>query len=375
MNKPTPPRRFNWRTFGLLSLGIVVGVGGLLAYKMATDVPPPRPQPRDPPVTEPIAPDPQGVREEAWKRIQPRLEEAGGQTQELTNRLIHRIEKFFEDRKEGTTAFAEAALGWSSKWELIKSRQGHRKFLAEKFGEYIFSQEELAALLEEASTEYSQGMLAIENELLVTIRADLADLPSDVLPAFANEQVLRTRFDSIVNEVVADVARDLQVDVGQTVSSLVIGEVVAMVITKTLTAVATRLGVSGAVIGTGAAASWATLGAGIVIGIAVDFLLDWIIGWFHDPVGDLSAKVSSTLDDVKTSITSGDPEAWIVYRKLTATADADPDSAVRSRSAEVVINIERGGALGLKYALGRVADVQNQARNDVLRQLVFGELK
>ena len=361
------------RIFILLSLGILAALVGMLVYRIATDSPPPPPTRvgEVPPEVPEI--DPAAVREEAWQRIQPRLEAADSQTRELTNRLVHQIEAFFDSRKDGATAFSEAALGWKSKWELIKSRDGHRKFIAERFSEYIFTQDELAALLEEASGEYAQGLRAVENELLVQVRADIKDLPKSALPAFANQDVLDSQFGDIVARVAADVARDLQVDAGREVTSFAVGEIVAVVVTKTLTAVATRLGVSSAILGTGAASSWATFGAGIVIGVAVDFLLDRIIGWFHDPVEDIAGKVIVSLDDVKHSLTTGDPEAWKVHDRVQQMASEHSEPGMRATAAEVLANIERGGALGLQYALTSVADVQNRSRELALRELVFAE--
>ena len=53
-------------------------------------------------------------------------------------------------------------------------------------------------------------------------------------------------------------------------------------------------------------------------------------------------------------------------------SEHDSDPAVKDRAAEVAKSIERNGALGLRYALERVAEVQDRARHDTLRQLVFG---
>lgn len=368
--------RFHWRLFVLLTLGIVAALVGRWACRIATDTPAEAPDVggnTDAIVVERV--DAEAVRQEAWQRIEPRLREADERTRDLTSRLIGRIESFFDARKAGAREFAEAALGWRSKWELIKSRQGHREFIAERFSEYIFTQEELAALLAEAAAEYAQGLKAVENELLVQIRADLQDLPASALPSFSNEQVLSGRFGQVVAAVAADVARDFQVNVGQEIGSFAIGEVAAAVVTKTLTAAATRLGISGTVLGTGAAASWATFGAGIVIAIAVDLVLDWIIDWFHDPVGNISDKVVASLDDVKQSITMGDPEARRVHDRVAQMAQSHADPAVQARAAQVLARMQRGGALGLKYALGKVADAHGRTRQLALRQLVFGEEK
>lgn len=369
---------FNWRVYLLLTLGITVALVGMLVYRIATSPPPPPPPVRggevhpDASEVEPAV-NVDAVRDEAWQRIQPRLKAADTKTRELTNQLVHRIDTFFDSRKDGAAAFAEAALSWKSKWELIKSRSGHREFIIARFSEYIFTQDELAALLKEASDEYAQGLRAVENELLVQVRADLKDLPASALPAFANQEVLGSHFDDIVAAVAADVARDLQVDLGRETTSFTVGEIVAVVVTKTLTAVATRLGISGAILGTGAASSWATFGAGIVIAIAADFLLDWIIGWFHDPAGNIADKVTASLDDVKGSIITGDSEAWHVHDRIEQMAAEHSDPAIRTKASNVLANIERGGALGLKYALGQVADVQNRSRELALHKLVFME--
>lgn len=374
MNAPES-KAFNWRMFILLSAGIIAAIIAMLIFRIATDSPPPPPKHSDGPAEEQTAKEPgvdvKAVQEEAWIRIQPRLANADERTRNATNTLIGRIESFFESRKSGANAFAEAALGWGSKWELIKSREGHRKFIAEQFSEYIFSQKELATLLEQAADEYAQDLKAVENEFLVQVRADLADLPSEALPAFSNESVLRSEFSKIVETVVAEVAQDLSIDVGREVASLAVGEVVAVVVTKTLTAVATRMGISGAILGTGAAASWATFGAGIVIGIAVDALLDWIIGWFRDPVGDLSARISMSLDDVSRSITTGDPDAWKVRNRVEEMAKSHSDLTLRNKAKGVLVSIEKGGALGLKHALGKVADLQAKSRQEALKRLVY----
>jgi len=222
MNEPES-KPFNWKVFILLSAGIVAAIIGMLVFRIVTDSPPPPPKHTEDSAEEQTSNEPeidvQAVQEEAWRRIQPRLADADDQTLAATNALIGRIEGFFESRKSGANAFAEAALGWGSKWELIKSREGHRKFIAERFSEYIFSEKELATLLKQAADEYAQELEAVENEFLVQVRADLADLPPAALPAFSNESVLRSKFSSIVETVVAEVAQDLSIDVGREVGS------------------------------------------------------------------------------------------------------------------------------------------------------------
>lgn len=372
----TPTQQFHWRSLAFVFLIPVTSaaIGALCASWLDREAASPV-SPSDSETvavaTDPPASDLEEVRDHAWQRIERRLAEADERTQELTQRLILRIEGFFEGRKGKTKAFAEAALGWGAKWELIKSREGHREFIAEQFEEFVFSQNELAAFLEEASSEYAQGLLEVENKLFVAIRADLDTRTTEALPALANDDILRKHFDNIVAKLAIDIRHENQLELGRLAGSFVIGEAIAAAIKGTMLAVATRLGISGAIIGTGAATSWATLGAGFVISIAVESLLNWIIGWFHDPVEDISVRVASTLDDVKTSISSGDPEARRIHARIAKMAEADPDSTVRQRAGEVLASIENGGALGLEHTLARVAKVRAQARRDTLHQLVY----
>lgn len=314
------------------------------------------------------------IQKTAWERIQPSLKSSDEKTRELTNQLIHRIESFFNTRKAGSRAFAEAALSWPSKWELIiKSRKEYHDFIGKRFSEYIFSENELHLLFKEATDEYSQGLKAVENELLVNVRADLQDLPASALPSFANVQGLNQQFNQIVTAVAKDVARDLKIDVGKELGSLAIGEIIAAVVTNTLTAVATRMGISSAIYATGGGSSLVTMGAGIVIAIAVDSLLNWIISWFHNPIGDITDKVSVSLDEVANIVTSGDPDAWLIRTRVAEMARDKSNHELAARSAEVLVRIEHGGALGLKFALGQIAEVQSRSRHLALRQLVFGK--
>jgi len=145
------------------------------------------------------------------------------------------------------------------------------------------------------------------------------------------------------------------------------------VVTDTLTAMATRMGVSGAVLGAGAASSWATFGAGILIGIAVDALLGWMIEWFYDPTEEITSKIAASLNEVKQLIIAGDPEAWQIREIATKLAESHVAPEVRAKAAKVVDNITRGGALGLKHTLGRLAEVQSRSRQLTFKQLVLQE--
>jgi hypothetical protein len=366
--------RFRRRDFWFLTLGIVSSVVGTQVYRFTSDSPPPAPSdPRTqalPPESPPVI-DEKAVRQEAWQRVQPHLQFADQETRKLTDQLIQRIHEFFDSRRERSRAFAEAAVSWKSKWELIKSREGHRKFLEQQFSEYIFTQEELAAVLQEATSEYAMGLKGLENQMLVRVRADLEDLPAAALPAFADGSAVEARFEVIVAAAAAAVVTDLKLDALQGITTFAAAEVVGVMALKTVQAIGVRLGFSGAILGVGAATSWATLGAGLAIAAVADYLVDVIIRWFHDPTENVARKVTAGLDDLKQSITLGDPQAWKLHDRILRMSQEESDPALRAKAETTLARIRQGGNLGLKYALSKVADVQNRSRESALQKLVL----
>ncbi len=363
--------KLKWRKIVLLSLGVLVALLARWGYQVITEQMPPAPIHVAPSVASDAGHE-GSLRREAWQRVRPNLKEADRGTQNLAIELTKKIESFFDDRQEHSEAFAQAALGWPSKWQLLHGREAHRKFLTEQFSKYIFSQDEMVKLLGEVAVEYELGLKEIDNNLLVSIRADIDDIHRSAVPAFSNEQLLSEDFDRIFATVASDVGKDFGVSIGKGTATFVTADVIANVIVKSLAAVAKRLGLSAAILGTGATSSAATFGAGIVVAVAVDYMLDWLIGWFYDPVGNISTKVKASLNEVKTSIISGVPEAWAIRNRLAEMAEHDPDAEVRVRALQVVGKIERGGSLGLKHSLNRVAEVYRLARERTLRQLVLG---
>jgi hypothetical protein len=140
---------------------------------------------------------------------------------------------------------------------------------------------------------------------------------------------------------------------------------------KTVQAIGVRLGFSGAILGVGAATSWATFGAGLAITFLADYLVDVIIRWFHDPTENVARKVTAGLDDLKQSITLGDPQAWKLHDRLLRMSQEESDPALRAKAETTLARIRQGGNLGLKYALSKVADVQNRSRESALQKLVL----
>jgi len=291
----------------------------------------PRPAPADPlgapccagaPEQDPAALAQQ--RQVLWRtRIEPALAAAERQTAGAIEEAARAVRQFLEQRRAGSRPFAEAALSWGSKWALIKSKapaflggdaQAQVRYLNDQFTRLVFSDEQLRAAVASAAAGYLAAVQAAENELLVRVRADMADLPMEALPAIRSEAMFRDAFDRAVRQVAPQVARELGMDALREVSSFVAGEIA----TTVLVALATRMGVSGGLLTVGVGTSWATLGLSLVAAIVVDQVLCRVLDAVRDPVGELEGRINSLLDHLGRLIVEGDEQVVGLRARLTA---------------------------------------------------------
>jgi len=246
----------------------------------------------------------------AWKIVAPRIEIAQEEALKAIDTRTQEVGDFFAERQKRVPAYAERVLSFRSKWELGKSKipgadkDAHTRFLREEFSKIVFSQAELGQAVTGAAEDYVRDVQAIENALLVNIRADLKDMPecAAVLPDLKTEALFHDRFARIVAGFSEKAGTDVKVDVGRIVGS----EIATAITIRVGIAVAENLGVSSVILGTGTAGSLETLGVSFVAGIIVDQIVGWIIGWYDKPEVEISKKLSAELDELSTLIVSGD---------------------------------------------------------------------
>lgn len=250
----------------------------------------------------PCGPSPREIRAEASARAERSLAWADAESQAALE--LAPLEAFFSDVKSHTPQFADAVLGFGSKWRFVADKMPftrgdrHAEFLRTAFGEHLFTPDDLSRVIEQIVRNYADSLSAIENQMLVKLRADLSDLPPAALPQFADQATLSAAYQEALARTLDHIGADLKADVSQELVSLVAGEV--------LTQAAVRLGVSAGILGVGAGTSWATLGAGLVVGLIVDQLVSWIWDWWADPSGSLAAELNAKLDQLHALIVNGD---------------------------------------------------------------------
>jgi hypothetical protein len=315
------------------------------------------------------------VRLRAWSKVEPRLSDADANESAIVEQQLQTIREFFADRQQGVTAFVEDALSLGGKWVWLKGAvsfddgAGHRKYLRERFEQYVFRGDELRAVLAGAVTGTLGQLTELQNQLLMQIRADLSDselLADTKLPELQRDEAFFRAYENAAKQVLSVMAREMGVTVGR--------EVVAWVAADIATQVIARLGVSAGILGAGAASGVATLGIGAGAAVLVDLALDWVLKQIgHDPIGEVSRKVSESLNQTRDFLTDGTPAAVRAYARLRYLECNDLFPAVRAACGKAANQVELGGQLGLRHELKKLCESQSRVRREALRKLILVE--
>ncbi len=280
--------------------------------------------PRPQPVSHPARPvDLRQQKLEIWRtKIAPELDTADDCTAQAIDASVASFVYFMNERRRGSRAFAERMLSLRGKWVLVRSKmpgflggdeQAHLRYLNQQFSKLLFSDADLQKAIEAAVVAYLSELQAAENDLLVKVRADVADIPLDAMPAARSDEIFRNEFDRVARQITPTVARELGVDALREASSFVAGEVA----TTILTSLATRLGASSGLMLAGAGSSWATFGLSIVAAIVIDQAIGLVMDEVHDPIGQLDARIDLLLTNLCRLVISGDGELPGMRPQLT----------------------------------------------------------
>lgn len=222
------------------------------------------------------------------------------------------VHELFGQGRQGVRAFVDDALGWSSRFKLVKDYfsdgDEHTEFLEDQFSEKIFSDEQLESAIESSVSAYLRHLDDVDSQLLVRLQADLSDVPKDQFAASIDHDAIRELLDSALSQAKTAAESDFGPTVGREIASLVAGEV--------LTAVAAELATSSGILSAGAASGTVTLGVGLVVGVIADYAVTWMYEKAYDPRGELTKRVNQQLDQLEQMILVGNSEQPGLERRL-----------------------------------------------------------
>ncbi|MBV9121925.1 MAG: hypothetical protein JO112_01035 [Planctomycetes bacterium] len=343
----------------------------------APEVPPPPPE-----VITPAPLDEAAVRARAWERAQPLLAEADRQAAAALDRHLDSIHAFLADSKPGARAFAERLLSLRGKWELVRSQMAgdgqnqYAEFLSQAFAEHVFAAGDLEQVVAAAIQGYLAELEGIEDQLLVRLRADLADdqlAGQAVFPDLASDQAFRSHYHDLALRVAQDLDTDLKVVAGREVFLWEATNVATDLTLEAGAAAAARLGISSTILSAGATSSWRTLGVGLVVAIVLDAVVNrFIKAAGYDAEAKIAEHVGDTLDDLGRTITDGSPEARATLEKLQTMEHDDPDPDVRAACTQAIHSIQAGTQLyGLRRELDKITAARASLRKETLRRFIY----
>jgi hypothetical protein len=292
---------------------------------------------------------------------------------------VQRLHAFFAERKAGAKAFAEWPYSWTGKWNVIKGKlqaddgAAFRRFLQQKFDEHIFRAEELQSVLESALAAYLAETQGLENDMLVQLRADLADdrFFAGNLPQLQSDQSFQQEYQKMAEQVLPKVVEDMKIFATGQLGSFVGSEIASATLGRSLAA---RLGLSSGLLGTAARWGIVTFGVGLVSWFVLDYVVDWILQLAgHNPAGELATKVGQALDRTEAQLIEGDPAALAECQRLRQLAQDDPSPDIQQTSREEADRLEASGVLGLRHALQKLGELQSRLRREALLKLASAQ--
>jgi hypothetical protein len=222
------------------------------------------------------------------------------------------VHELFGQGRQGVREFVDDALGWNSKFKLVKdyfsNGEEHSEFIEDQFSEHIFSDEQLEEAIEASVSSYVTYLDDVDSQLLIRLQMDLADVPKEQFAPSVDRDAIRQLLDNALSEAKTAAESEFGPAVGREIASLVAGEV--------LTLVASELATSSGILSAAAASGTVTLGVGLVVGLVADSLVTWIYEKAYDPRGELAKRVNQQLDQLEQLIVVGSSEQPGLQKRL-----------------------------------------------------------
>ena len=231
----------------------------------------------------------------ARERAQAALEAAAAQSHRAVAETLTEMDDLFVRQRQRLPELAGELVSPSAQWRYLADRlplgAGGRQaaFVRRTLLGTLFDPAALDAEVAGAVARFIEAERAIDDELLVRLRLDLADLPAPTAIA------LPGRLEPPGADragVLVDATASARVELGHELAALAVGEVLA--------AAALRLGASVGLLGAGEMSAATTFG----VGLAAERAIAW--GW-GDPRDELASRLVAALDELKQRVLDGTP--------------------------------------------------------------------
>lgn len=242
--------------------------------------------------------------------VQVHLSQAEAQSAKALDKRIDSVRHVFRQGRAGANRFASDALSWSGKWALVRSKLGdgdaHSSYLAASFAANVFTEKDVQWAVESAISGYILDLDAAEAELLVKLRADLADRDPEARPYLRTDEAFQREYRRLALETTQTLETDLKVTVGREVGLMIGSDLATKIAMRIAAFVAAELGVEAGLLGAGAASGTATLGVGLVVAVVLDYALDALfkLGGY-DPEKQIADKVKASIEQVEAALVDG----------------------------------------------------------------------
>jgi hypothetical protein len=240
------------------------------------------------------------------------LDQADRDAQQAVTTQVATLVTLFNEAKQRTPALADEVLAWSGHWRfLIDHVPGagtgrHTAYLDAAVARHLFRPEQVTARLDAAVRAYLQAEHAIEDQLLVQLRQDLADLSVSVEGPALDTRAVTAALDRLTQAAAAQACVGLQVDVTR--------ELVGWVACEFVARAAVRAVVPEALV----ASAPATLGVGLAAAVVADQAIAWTWDYCADPRGALTKVMNHQLDLCAQQVILGSREAPGLQPRLEA---------------------------------------------------------
>lgn len=312
-----------------------------------------------------------------WEKVEPRLTHFDVAADQAARQRVAQVRRYLADREPGAEVFASDVLSWNGKWELLKDVAGygnHPRFLAETFDRDVVSTADLKAVVAAAVTGYLSDLDGLENDLLIQLRADLADSDlgrGKLRSHLESDAAFRREYWRLSATLLPLLAKDLHFTASREVLALIVMDIGTQVTLEVGVGIAAELGLDVGILSSGVVSGVATLGIGLVVGLVVDAVLDWVLEQLgHDPKAEIARHVRASLKQLGNRLIDGEEVPQRVYSKLDQLARDDWDSAVRAACGQAMRHIEQSGRLGLRWELHRIQEIRGRLREEALRKLL-----